>query len=287
MESGREIQTPAQGPMPLHRMSPESVLFITLDSCRYDSFVAAAAPGLKAVGPLHRAQAPGYFTYASHSAMFVGFTPGATTDPVPLLNPKHAKLFKMRAGGWSAGAAHGYELEGANIVEGFAGAGFLTFGTAAVGWFDPASPTGRHLSSPFQEFLYAPGPGGAEGQAGWLASRLDAAGDRDVFAFLNAGETHVPYWHQGADWPADDNTCTPFQQVDRRAECEARQRACVEHLDGVLRPLVERFLGSTILLCADHGDAWGEDGVWEHGVAHPSVLTVPMMMRLRGAPVGA
>lgn len=271
--------------MPPSRMSTESVLFITLDSCRYDTFVAAAAPALKAVAPVHKAQAPGYFTYASHSAMFVGFTPGATTGPVSLLNPKYAKLFKMRAGGWRTEGSHGYELDGADIIEGFANAGFRTFGTAAVGWFNPASPTGRHLSSPFQEFLYEPGPGGAERQARWLQDRLDDAAGRDVFAFLNAGETHLPYWHQGADWAADDNTCLPFQDVDRRAECEARQRACVEHLDPVLRPLVERFLGSTILICADHGDAWGEDGVWEHGVAHPSVLTVPMMIRLRGVPV--
>ncbi len=53
----------------------ESVLFVTLDSCRYDTFASARIPTLRAVAPLHRAQAPGHFTYGSHAAMFVGFTP--------------------------------------------------------------------------------------------------------------------------------------------------------------------------------------------------------------------
>ena len=39
-------------------VSPRSVLFVTLDSCRYDTFAAADAPHLKAVAPFHAAQAP-------------------------------------------------------------------------------------------------------------------------------------------------------------------------------------------------------------------------------------
>lgn len=267
------------------RASRDSVLFITLDSCRYDTFREARAPSMKSVGPLHAAQAPSYFTYGSHSAMFVGFTPGATTGPVSLLNPKYAKVFKLVYGGWKTSGEHGYELQGANIVEGFALAGFRTLGSGAVGWFDPQAPTGVHLTSPFQDFLFDASPGAAERQVAWLESMLDAEAAGDVFAFLNVGETHLPYWHQGAGWPSDDNTCLPFQTVDRRDACAERQRACVEHLDGVLAPLIARFSESTILLCSDHGDAWGEDGVWEHGVAHPAVLTVPLLLRLRGQPV--
>ena len=55
---------------------PPSILFITLDSCRYDAFVEARAPNLKSLGPLHRAQAPSHFTYGSHAAFFMGLTPG-------------------------------------------------------------------------------------------------------------------------------------------------------------------------------------------------------------------
>ena len=32
------------------------------------------------------------------------------------------------------------------------------------------------------------------------------------------------------------------------------------------------------------GDCWEENGLWEHGVSHPSTLTVPLLMRVRGVP---
>lgn len=275
----------SSAPAQPRRATSDSVLFITLDSCRFDTFASADAPALKAVGPLRSAQAPSYFTYGSHSAMFVGFTPGATSKAVPLLNPKFAKLFKIEGVGFAGKGGEGYRLFGRNIVEGFAASGFATVGSGAVGWFNPDVPTGQHLSAPFQHFLFDGNPGACERQLAWLAQRLDEVGGRDVFAFLNLAETHVPYWHQGAAWSYDDNPCVPFQTVDRRADCAMRQRLCVEHVDRRLTPLLEHFADSTILLCADHGDAWGEDGVWEHGVAHPAVLTVPLLMRLRGRPI--
>lgn len=38
----------------LQKARPESVLFITLDSCRYDTFIGAEIPNLRAVGPVYR-----------------------------------------------------------------------------------------------------------------------------------------------------------------------------------------------------------------------------------------
>ena len=57
-------------------LDPTSILFITLDSCRFDTFERAVLPNLKGIGDVHKAKAPGNFTFASHAAMFVGFTPG-------------------------------------------------------------------------------------------------------------------------------------------------------------------------------------------------------------------
>ena len=30
---------------------------------------------------------------------------------------------------------------------------------------------------------------------------------------------------------------------------------------------------------------WGENGLWEHGISHPSKLTVPLLMRVQGKPI--
>ena len=45
-------------------LDPTSILFITLDSCRYDTFEGADVPNMRSVGPVHKAKAPGNFTFA-------------------------------------------------------------------------------------------------------------------------------------------------------------------------------------------------------------------------------
>lgn len=264
----------------------DSVLFITLDSCRYDTFVAAAAPHLKAVAPVHCAKAPSHYTYGSHSAMFVGFTPGVETLEQPLLNPKVSKLFKIVGAGFAAKSQEGYLLEGANIVEGFSRQGFTTVGTGAMGWFDTATDTGQHLTRHFDHFHYQGAPVSLRLQLDFVQEKLEQVSG-DVFVFMNIGETHVPYWHEGAPWDASDNPCVPFQKENRQGDCAQRQGLCLEYVDRQLCQIIERFSGSTILVCADHGDAWGEDGLWEHGIWHEIVMTVPLLMRLRGVPVAA
>ena len=264
-------------------MSADRVLFVTLDSCRFDTFDEAAAPHIKALAPLHKAQSPSYFTYGSHSAMFVGFTPGIPGAAQPLLDPKFGKLFKIAGAGFAGKGTEGYALSGSNIIEGFRNLGYTTIGTAAMGWFDPATPTGVHLSRSFDHFHYA-GPYYLRQQMEWVSRRL-AYAQGDTFTFVNVGETHVPYWFEGADWSADDNPCLPFQNRDRAAECRRRQSACLEYVDRLLAPLLDIHRDGTVIVCGDHGDCWGEDGLWEHGIAHPMTTTVPLVIRYKGRPV--
>ena len=84
-------------------MAVSDVLFISLDSCRYDTFFSAlcegSLPHLGSVGPLHKAISPSYFTYGSHAAFWMGFTPGVVGSAEPWLNPKAGKLFRMAFSG--------------------------------------------------------------------------------------------------------------------------------------------------------------------------------------------
>ena len=271
--------------------SAESVLLLSLDSCRYDTFAAAHAagtiPALARIGPLHRALAPSYFTYGSHAAFWMGFTPGVVDTAQPLLNPKAGKLFRM-AFAPHAGAGDGFLLEGANIVQGFARQGYRTLGTGAVEWFNTHTATGSVLAAPFQRFHFAGNCWSLAAQLAWIEAELAATPrEQPVFLFLNVGETHVPYWHEGADWPRLPSPCVPFGGPScSAAASRRRQRACLEWVDRQLQPLLERFASATILACADHGDCWGEDGLWEHGISHPATLTVPLLLRLRGQPIG-
>ncbi len=257
--------------------APQSVLMITLDSCRHDSFMQAKLPNMRALGEVYKAQAPGNFTYSSHAAMFVGFTPGDPTQKRGLINPKYGKIFKLAGRGHGAKGTEHFVLHGRNIIDGFHRRGYHTLGSGAVGWFDPQTETAQALISDFDEFFYPGDTWSLPRQIDWLAARLQSP--RPVFAFLNIGEPHVPYYFQGAPWANTDNPCVPFGDNDA-AECRRRQIACLEFVDGQLAPLLEAFAASSTVICGDHGDCWGEEGLWEHGITHPAVLEVPLLFRL-------
>ena len=269
----------------------DSVLFISLDSCRYDTFSAAysagSLPNMQAVAPLHRAQAPSHFTYGSHAAFWMGFTPGVADCDQPLINPKAGKLFRMAFAGHAGSDRDGFELQGSNVIEGFRKRGYRTIGSGAVDWFNPATPTGSVLGRPFERFHFAGNTWSLRQQLTWIETELSTTPSaQPVFLFLNVGETHVPYWHEGAPWPQRPSPCIAFGGDACDAEESARrQRACLEWVDQQLADLLMRFSDGTVLVCADHGDCWGEDGLWEHGISHPATLTVPLLLRFRGEPV--
>ena len=258
------------------------MLLVTLDSCRYDTFAAAEVPNLKSVGRLYRAMAPGNFSYSSHAAMFVGFTPGVAELNEPWLNPKYSKVFKIAGAGHSGKMHDCFVLEGRNIVDGFKRKGYFTAGSGAVAWFNPKTETGRLLSQDFDVFYYHGNTWGLRHQVGWLLEKMGNA-PGPVFAFLNVGETHVPYYHEGAPWDSGHNPCVPFSDRNDAEECRRRQRACLEFADRALKPLLDAFRDASVLICADHGDCWGEDGLWEHGIHHAKVIEVPLLLRVNVA----
>jgi len=265
------------------KVHPDSVLFITLDSCRFDTFLDSNAPNIKSVAPVHRAIAPSHFTYGSHSAMFVGFTPSLPGCKKKFLDNKYAKLFKLQGGGLLIEKPE-FDLSGENIIIGFRRLGYLTIGSGAVGWFNPDTETGQHLTSDFEHFLYS--GLGVEKQLQWMLPRIHEEGDnRPLFCFINIGETHVPYWHSGANWSNTENPCIPYSHDNRAEICQQRQRLCCEYVDSIIKDLIEPFTEATIVICADHGDCWGEDNLWEHGVSHAMTLTVPLLLRVRGKPI--
>jgi arylsulfatase A-like enzyme len=59
-----------------------------------------------------------------------------------------------------------------------------------------------------------------------------------------------------------------------------RQKICLQYVDRLLQLLLTSFRGETILVCADHGDCWGEDGLWEYGFYHQKLLQIPLIFRL-------
>ncbi|ESP62433.1 hypothetical protein SMITH_267 [Smithella sp. ME-1] len=258
----------------------ESVLFITLDSCRYDTFISADVPNLRTIGSVYRCMAPGNYTYSSHAAMFTGFTPGDAQSPESFVNPVIGKIFKMQGGGFSGPGKHHFILDGENIVDGLKRRGYFCIGSGALFWFDPSRPTGRALTCDFHDFYFPGDIWFLEKQLDWLSQKLENI-DSPVFLFLNIGETHFPYYFKNAPWDKNINPCQPMAPEKNDAvECRRRQKACLEYVDKQIQSLLESFADGNTIICADHGDCWGENNLWGHGMHHEKILEVPLLFRL-------
>ena len=261
-----------------------SVLLITLDSCRFDTFKRIKPKALTAIGKLHRAMAPSHFTYGSHAAMWMGFLP-SIREARNYLNSKYRKLFRIEFAGSKGKSEAAFALRGGSIVEGFKNNNYLTIGSGAVGWFNPRTASGKKLTDDFDEFYYPGTTWQLCDQLEWMKEKIKHANDKPIFAFLNIGETHVPYWHEGANWNKEDNPCIPFQRKNRRRACWHRQGECLKYIDNQISPILKAFEKETIVVTADHGDCWGENGLWEHGISHRRTLEVPLIVRLNGNPI--
>lgn len=266
-------------------INKNSFLFITLDSCRYDTFENSILPQMKKIGPLHKAKSPSYFTFGSHSAMFAGFTPGISSKKESFLNPKFGKIFKMINAGFAGKGTEHITLEGENIIHGFNKLDYVTIGSGAVGWFDPSTETGKVLGKDFQYFFYPGNSYSLDKQLDWIEKKIQENNEKPLFVFLNIGETHVPYYYKDAPWDAAYNPCIPFSDKNNAKECRNRQTKCLEFIDDKIGSLLEQFSESSILICSDHGDCWGEDGLWEHGIFHEKTFEVPLIIRLNSKPV--
>lgn len=256
---------------------PDSFLFVTLDSCRYDTFEKANIPNIKGIGPYRKCFTIANFTYPAHQAFFMGFLPGDRSGQ-KYWDSRKARIFHLHSPTSTKENEAYIVLRGRNIVQGFRNRQYRTMGIGAMGWFNPQMPSGKVLTEDFAQFHYTTTD--IDRQVNLARNFCTKDDKRPIFLFINVGETHTPYWHKGAKWSAH-NYCLPFQQGNDRAKCEVRQKACLEYVDRKIKPILDLFANASTIVCSDHGDAWGEQGLWEHSVTCPPVMTVPMTFRLK------
>jgi membrane-anchored protein YejM (alkaline phosphatase superfamily) len=133
----------------------------------------------------------------------------------------------------------------------------------------------------------------AETQIDFLLEELDVASP--FFGFINLGETHDPFYYKGKEKPCPFPVQARLMEwppreegkVGRDSEPYWHQVEALEFLDGKLARLFEALPGETVVIvCGDHGEAFGEDGYWGHAINHPKVHEVPLaIFRLDGAPL--
>ncbi len=248
------------------------ILFVTLDTLRYDAaqrcFEAGRLPTLTPhLSPdgWEKRHTPASFTYAAHQAFFAGFL------PTPARPGPHPRLFALDFAGSETTDANTFVFsDRANIVQGFSDLGYRTICIGGVGFFNLLNPLGRALPDLFDEAHWSPAFGvtaldATERQVALACERLraDDLRDRRCFTFLNVSAIHQPNRHYipGAIEDDLDSHC-----------------AALEHVDRALAPLLDasrRRAPTFVIVCSDHGTAYGEDGYVGHRIAHEVVMTVP------------
>jgi len=257
-------------------MSEKNHILITLDSCRWDTFENARAPFLKS-GWYERCWTHATFTLPAHQAFFAGKLPHSYSGrkyfdtAASGGRPKRVKEQIWRLANPESHRPSHLVLEGKNIKDGFRRRGYVTIGTGAMNWFDPDKPATENLIADFDHYKFFRNAETGDGrnielQVDWALEVIGRI-DRPCFLFINVGETHHRYWAKDHRYDADWG--------DPQG-CARAQLASLEYVDGVLRRMFAQLTNYLAVICGDHGDCWGEDGLWGHGFYHPRVMEVPM-----------
>ncbi|MFI6516120.1 STM4013/SEN3800 family hydrolase [Spirillospora sp. NPDC050679] len=244
------------------------VLLVTLDTLRYDvaaeQAAAGATPtlaGLLPGGRWERRHTPGSFTYAAHAAMLAGFLP-TPAEPGP-----HPRLFAAAFPGSETTAEGTWRFDAADLPTGLARAGYHTVCVGGVGFFNKRTALGSALPSLFAESHWEPefgvtDPACLENQIARIEQVVGRQpADRRLFLLLNVAALHQPnhFYLDGATGDSPASHAAALRYVDR-------------HL-GRLFALLRR--PTFVIVCSDHGTAYGEDGHVGHRIGHETVWTVP------------
>nr|EIF93734.1 hypothetical protein [Streptomyces tsukubensis NRRL18488] len=251
----------------------DDLLFVTLDTLRYDVAQELAAAGRipnlarhLPGGAWQRRHAPGSFTYASHQAMFAGFL------PTPAAPGPHPRLFAARFAGSETTAGRTWVFDTPDLVSGLAAAGYRTVCVGGVGFFNRQGPLGSVLPGMFQESHWEPEFGVASPTSfASQAERVEeiTAGlprEQRLFLFVNVPSLHQPNWFhlEGATRAAGDSRAT--------------HAAALEYVDRYIGRLFAAAASRRrcfTIVCSDHGTTYGDDGYTGHRLGHEAVWTVP------------
>lgn len=275
-----------------------NVLFITLDCCRYDTFVKAHLPFIKKIGRVRKAKTHGSYTLPAHMSFFMGYLPVVQYKKDPYYTPEVRQLWRLSLSRPRDLSTVGILLDGRNILEGYRKLGFLTIGTGGVRWF-----ANKTLTSLFDKFFYF----GDDTKNVFLERSFNSFSlnhlpeliaetkkSKNFFFFINAAETHVPYdFGEGAYSQRVKNTIDKAKGIwgckKRYSECNITkedlqelhkaQITSLESVDKKIQNLIDQLPKPIqMVITGDHGECFGENMNWGHGYPHPKVMEVPLVI---------
>ncbi len=272
-------------------------LFIVFDSCRFDTFMNAKTPNISRLGKPEKRYSYASWTTPSHTVYMMGMSPHRSPKGV-FASEVYKDDFKC----WS---------DRLNIPDisfkGFVPELWLStflkkngYRTGALVSMPVLNQT-TVLNQSFDEYALMP----KHNDFNAILDRLVFPNDTPSFYLLNVGETHYPYAlpHEGENTlPRIHGVHGVFKHLDdfidregsngnggtkedeffsmnQMAELKEKQRTNIEYLDKLFEKLYDLVPQNThILVTADHGELFGEEGYFGHGpIFHEKVFEVPFV----------
>ena len=270
-----------------------NLVFIVLDSCRYDSFLQARTPNFDSVDVAEQRWSYASWTAPSHYAYLMGL--------VPHRSPQHVYASEV------------YKKDFADWVDrlGIPDLGFASFvpqlslpkllkdhGYRCVARVSmPVLNSFTLVSKFFDDYKLMPN----HSDFATMVKEIEFDPDRPTFYFMNLGETHYPYMLNSDDMPHISGVhgaakalasgedaggrvaSADFFDAEQMKFLHQQQIRCVEYVDGVFAELLAKAPAETyFMVMADHGEAFGEGGYFGHGpVMHEMAFQVPFLEGLR------
>jgi len=248
-----------------------NIAIITIDSLRYDVAANTDTSNIKAifnsngVSNWTKVYAHGTYTLPSHISLFQGgILPEIRKCGIDIFDREMLNAFRVILP-WERNKKALYPVpESPNLIKGFEKLGYETIGVGGVTWFKTdLATTNLWKEQFFQKFywnmkFHSSNPKAFREQVKFTRNLLhDFPDEKKLFFFLNIPATHIPYMNFGNDIEAQSKSLV---EVDKRLP---------ELLQWIPKPC-------HVFILSDHGDCFGEDGLWGHGFYHPKIMEVPM-----------
>ena len=282
------------GPHP-EPQAENNFIIVILDSCRYDSFMAADPKIITKLGKPEKRYTYASWTAPSHYNLLTGLLPHTTPANVYASEYYKEDFFNYNTRLGAKG------IEFAKMVPGLwfpdllrNTLGYSTHARVSLPVLNPKTGINRMFDS-FQLM-------DSHNDMRAMLPTMKFDSDRPAFYLLNVGETHYPYAKPDEDssmWPRISGVNGVFKKLDQNVDDDGnlvksdeeffdqdrldqlrdRQIDTVRYLEGVFEELYDMVPKNThIVVTADHGELFGEMGYFGHGpIMHDKCFEVPYL----------
>jgi hypothetical protein len=285
-----KAQAPAVVP---ERKKLNNYIMITLDSCRFDSFVAGETDKIEKLGELEKRYSYASWTAPSHYNLMTGLMPHTSPSNVYASEYYKEDFFKYGERLGTQDASFRELIPSLYFPVWLKKLGYHTHARVSM----PVLNSKTGINRGFDTYKLMD----KHNDMRSMFETMRFSEEKPNFFMLNVGETHYPYarpTEEKNNWPRISGVHGVFKKLDnniedgkvitsdekffddeKMKELHARQIDTVTYLNDVFEELYDLVPENTyISVMADHGELFGEGGYFGHGpINHDKVFEVPFL----------